>query len=284
MSKITKIYFREPIPDKTDKASARFQGRGFHTGDGWEIQVLDGRPTFSQLVHLKHAVHGTWVVRNLPYEVFTDDAVNMLGEREFTRMNLPEEYRAVVLEKVPESIRVPVENYCVNVTSMLAEGLGFIFGGPAGVGKTSAAAVIALAARAARKSVFFATVGDLRELIRNRIPFENEQSVLDRCREVDLLIIDSLRVEDGKAAAGSFEAKGLSLDMLEAMIESRVQWKRSTIMTTRLASTELAVPFAGILSIVQGTSIYAKVDGPNQRQEKLDLAKQKMLLPGPKKK
>jgi DNA replication protein DnaC len=183
---------------------------------------------------------------------------------DFTRMNLPAEFRKVKPEDIPESIREPISRYVSQVDQMLRDGLGLLLHGPAGVGKTTTAAYVACEVRRRAYPVFFVTVSDLREMIRTRVGVD-DGTVLERVRRVKLLVLDSLRAED--ATDSFFGAVDLA-----RLLEARSSWNRATIVTTQIAPAALRTSFPGMMEQARTACVEIKVTGPNRRdhvQEKL---------------
>lgn len=272
---ITKIYFRyAPGKEWSDKA--------FHAVDGWKIEP-EGMG-YVRLTHTRSGVcpwndctkeiesHRAW-----GYSKIFDDSVDIsLTDRDFMRLNLPKEFWPASLVNVPESIRPSIENYCHKLPTMVQDGLGFILAGSTpGVGKTGAATVMAKEARLRGISAFFVTISDLRELTRTRVNFEGDQGVLDRCREVSFLALDALRVED--AGESFFNAVAL-----EALLETRAQWKRSTVITTRMTPEEFSKHFKGVLEVTRANNAWLSVKGENLRLKLNDATKNRLIVPAKK--
>lgn len=260
---IKKVYFgHAPKGVKSEHAE-----RAYHAEDGWKIESVDDRT-----VRLtKDDV--TFTVGNIPFRVVTDSKRRSLDPDDFRRMNLPPEFWRVSTDKVPEGAQEPVNNYLSQASTLVNEGVGFVLSGDAGVGKTSIAALLAAEARRLGFTAFFTTVSDLREMIRNRIAFDPTASVLERCRDVRLLILDNLRPED--AREHPFDAAAL-----EGLLESRVQWNRATILTTRMKFEEFAKTYKSAMEILRGHSAFFDIIGVNQREsEERRLLKRLGLIP-----
>lgn len=181
-----------------------------------------------------------------------------LTEADFARMHLPEEYWRSKIQEVAESVREPVQNYLVSMHKMAERGAGLIVGGGSGVGKTGIAALVAKEARSRGFTVFFTTIWELREYVRSRIMFDDSTSVLDRCREVDVLVLDNLRAED--ATEMMVNAK-----TLEDLLASRGSRRKISILTTRMSLGDLRAKMPGLMDVTQGLMVYMPVIGVNKR-------------------
>jgi len=175
-----------------------------------------------------------------------------LTKFDLKRMNIPEAYWTVTVEGVQESVRAPVLNYFRKIHEVMGDGVGLLITGypstdtssenstkttikklqlgQKGVGKTSVAVLALKVARSYGYTGFFCSVWELREFIRNRAIFDEESSVFDRCRQVDLLVLDNLKFEDLNVPYfGSKE--------LEELVRYRASRCCSTILTTSIAKS-----------------------------------------------
>lgn len=163
-------------------------------------------------------------------------------------MNIPKEFWRAKLEDIthPDTHRV-IERYMDLFEDRLKSCHGLRLYGTAGVGKTAIAAMLAKEARSRKHTVFFMMIWELRECVRSREPFDGPTSVLDRCREVDVLVLDGL-VEDE-----AYE-KLVNVRMLEQLITWRGQRGKLTIVTTRIDKQDFKKK--GLASFDAGTKQY----------------------------
>lgn len=194
-----------------------------------------------------------------------------LDQDDFIRMNLPREFWPARSDVIAKSAYPSIHNYGTKIGEMLRDGLGFVFYGPAGVGKTGAAAVLAKIAKCYGHSVLFVTISDLRELARSRIDFDDKQSMNDRSRDVELLILDNLRMEDAKETI-------VNAASLEALLEHRGTWKRSTIITTRMMDGELTKAFSGLMEKARATCAFLPIQGENLRDKAEKELEQRLIV------
>jgi DNA replication protein DnaC len=184
-----------------------------------------------------------------------------LDKADFRRMNLPEAYWLAKVQGVQDAVREPVVNYLRKIDEMISMGAGLWIAGPEGTGKTSIAALAAKEARARGFTCYFTSIWELRECIRSRVGFDADTSILQRCRDVDLLVLDELRVEDANTPFfGGME--------LEALLAHRRAEQRVTILTTRLDADKLDQHFPGLRSAVEGGMVWLPVKGRNLRQDR----------------
>jgi DNA replication protein DnaC len=178
------------------------------------------------------------------------------------RMNLPEEFWRARIAGVPESVRQAVARYMRKMDLVMAEGVGLFLRGSNGVGKSATACVIAKEARARGYTVYFTSFWELRELLRARVDFDDETSILGRCREVDLLILDDLRLEDA-------DEKWFGPKDIEGLVAFRKMQRRATIITTRLSVRDMAsTKLGGLVGASEGSAVDLDIDGPNLHEKR----------------
>jgi DNA replication protein DnaC len=183
-----------------------------------------------------------------------------LVRSDFERMNLPRGFWRARIQGVQESMRDVVRRYLVNIDTMCKRGAGMLLSGNPGVGKTAIAALVAKESRMRGYTVYFTTIWELRECVRNRIDFEDGKSVLQRCREVDVLILDELGLEDVKDYHFDIHA-------LEQLVKARAAQRRVTVITTRLDSDKLLSSMSGLMNATQGCMVPLRVAGIDLRQQ-----------------
>jgi DNA replication protein DnaC len=110
---------------------------------------------------------------------------------------------------------------------MLDYGQGLHLHGPNGTGKTSIAVLAAMEALRLGASVLFVTAEQLRRASIEDIWFDESQLLLDRAREVDLLVVDDL----GKEHRGD---SGYAERLLEDVLRQRSSRRLTTIFTTNV--------------------------------------------------
>jgi len=189
-----------------------------------------------------------------------------LTQAHVERMNLPRRFWNVRLDQISEGIRDHVAAYLKDLDGNLDRGEGLLFWGNNGVGKTSVAALIGMEARRRGASVFFTTAESLRQAVLNRTMFDEDQSIDDRARAVDVLILDDL----GKEHPGE---TGFTERLFENLIRERSASKRTTIITTNLplssskkgAASLMSVYIPSMMEVMKETLLPLKFVGENLR-------------------
>lgn len=185
-------------------------------------------------------------------------ARRVLDKPDFERMNLPEEFWRVKVQGVPEAVQQTVLRYLFRIEEMMDKGIGLLLIGEPGVGKTAIAALAAKEARARGYTVYFTGIWELRESVRSRISFEEETSIMDRCREVGLLVLDGLRLEDASELFVNDRT-------LEELVSFRRAAKRATIITTQMDMATIRSKMSKLSDALVGALVTIPVTGQNQR-------------------
>lgn len=186
-----------------------------------------------------------------------------LGPPDFVRMNLPEDYWTAKVQGVSEKVRPAVVRYLRQIDRLVPDGVGLFVHGEPGVGKTGIAALVCKETRAAGYTVYFTSVWELRELIRARVAFDDDTSMLRRCQDVDVLVLDGLQTEDANDRVfGKRE--------IAELIAHRARARKVTVVTTQLGAAELRGSMKPVLDAAQGSMVHLTVEGPNLRRARQD--------------
>jgi DNA replication protein DnaC len=181
-----------------------------------------------------------------------------LVRADLMRMHIPEEHWKARSDRASAEVRPVVERYLRHISRMIAEGASLLIHGPAGVGKTSIAAMIAKEARSTYHTVLFCRIWELREMIRSRVEFDADSTIAERCREVQVLVLDDLREEDARE-------RFFTLSEIQQLVLYRASRRRLTIVTTRLDKSTLTdAPLDRFADVL----LPFAVTGPNQHNER----------------
>lgn len=155
-----------------------------------------------------------------------------LTEHDLIRMRLPEAFWRARLDGIQGDARGVAERYVDKIEDWVRRGVGFLVTGSPGTGKTGFAAVLAKAAKASSKTVYFTRMSELRDAVKDGAEFSEDEAVLERCRSVDFLVVDGVQKED--ATAPYFGAPHLvDLVML------RGDRRRATVVTMAITEDEM---------------------------------------------
>jgi DNA replication protein DnaC len=186
--------------------------------------------------------------------------VAKVDEWSLKRMNIPERLWNSTYTEMPEALHQPVRNYIGKLPEMLRMGTGFYLHGPSGVGKTSGAVVILKSACERDRWGYYTTVKDLRQAIREEWTFDGEASVLARCKEVDILVLDDLALDD-------FKNFTFGIGEVEHLVASRAVRSKTTILTTRLTPDVFRAEYPALLQTMQGNFVSISCNGINLKEQ-----------------
>jgi len=182
-----------------------------------------------------------------------------LDEVDMKRMQIPAEYWFMRVDHVSDKVRPRVERFLGMIEEAIAKGTGLLIHGSPGVGKTTIAALIAKEARSRRRTVLFTRIWQLREMIRSKVFFDDDASMMDRAMEVDVLILDDFRELDIKE-------RFLGATDIEQLSRTRTSNGKLTVITTRISSADLQLSIDARLSEFM---MLLHVEGPNMYEENI---------------
>lgn len=185
------------------------------------------------------------------------------------RMNIPEHFWGATYTDLTPALKVPVAKYVQKLPDMLARGAGFYVHGPTGVGKTSGGVVMLKAAWERDKLGYYTTVKDLRLAIREDHVFDGDESVISRCKEVDVLVLDDLALDD-------FKNFTLGAAEIEHLLVTRASRAKTTFLSTRLTPDTLRTEYPALLQAMQGSFVSIPCSGQNFKQEAADRLKKEL--------
>jgi DNA replication protein DnaC len=150
-----------------------------------------------------------------------------LTEDDLIRARIPTRHWGASMSGVQDSVKEHGLKYLQTIESMAQKGIGLLLWGPNGVGKTSLAVIIGKECRRRGYSLLFMECSTIKgSVIQNEV-FDDEQSVWDRAKSVDVLILDDL----GK---GVQDSTGFGARVIDDLIRHRNANKRVTFITTNM--------------------------------------------------
>lgn len=178
-------------------------------------------------------------------------------------MRIPRRHWTAAFAEIEhEKLRDTVEDYLRQLDERLDAGDGLLLWGPNGTGKTSAAVVIAKEARRRGAPVLFVNAEDLRQASIEGAIFHEDMTLMDRAREVEVLIVDDL----GKDHRGQ---TGYSDTLFENLIRYRSANRRTTFVTTNLKPSKLMERYkASMMDVMREAMVPVAVEGTSLREDK----------------
>lgn len=185
-----------------------------------------------------------------------------LVAEDLTRMNLPEDLWRAKLQDVQPSARSIIEGYLTRFDEVAEKGAGLVIRGEAGTGKTGISAVVAKEARARGYTVFFTTIFDLREAIRIKQMYDESLSIFDRCKEVDVLVLDNLVLSD-------MTDHYVNERFIEELITGRGARLKISILTSRVSRSDMVKEkYAKFVSAIEAYTVAISVTGEDLRKRR----------------
>lgn len=165
--------------------------------------------------------------------------------------------------KGPKDVSI---KYLKNLEEMKDRGVGILYVGPNGPGKTTLAMIVMKYLVRANWDVFCTSLGEVVERIQkswNATTDESHGEFLGYCREANFLFIDDV----GKEHRG---ASGFVQTVFDNLIRHRVQHRSPTFLTTNLTKSELEGTYGeSVMSLLEGKLIPVTVDGADYRKTEL---------------
>ena len=206
------------------------------------------------------------------YNMF-DDPMRLSGYRgqltaeHFLLMRIPRRFWEASYDQIEPGTREVVHSYLARIDTMLDSGVGILFWGENGRGKTSAAVVVAKEARRRGASVLMTTAASMVDSVIQKTEVE-DGLLIDRAKSVDFLLIDDLGKEHDAAS-------GFSARMFENLIRERVANKLTTWITTNMGRDAMVARYGGtdgggiarssMMEVLKEAVIPVKVEGENRR-------------------
>lgn len=148
------------------------------------------------------------------------------------RMRVPKRYWMAKFDLLSEtgdpSVKEFIGKYIDNIQDMKTNGVGVIFHGKNGIGKSCASVVLAKEYRARGNTVLFIEASELKEMVIQKRMFDEAESYFDRAKEVGVLVLDDF----GK---GIMDSTGFGASLFDTLIRSRNSKKLVTIITANLS-------------------------------------------------
>lgn len=168
----------------------------------------------------------------------------------------------------PKNIAI---NYLTTLEKVKDMGVGILFVGPNGPGKTTLAMIIMKYLARAGWDVYCTSLGEIVEQIQRGWKQGEDSAIIERCKRADFLLIDDV----GKEHRGQ---SGFVQTVFDNLIRFRVQHRLPTFLTSNLTKAELEGTYGeSVMSLLEGKLQPVTVAGKDVRRNQLKQATRKAL-------
>lgn len=202
---------------------------------------------------------------------------NGITQTHLIQANIGQDYWEVDFSNitVPEGPRKKTIQYLKKVAEMKEEGIGILYAGPNGPGKTTLAMIAMKYLARANWDVYTTSLGEIVEDIqrgfKSNSATDDVEGLEARARASDFLLIDDV----GKEHRGG---SGFVTTVFDNLIRHRVQHRLPTFITTNYTKSELRGTYGeSAMSLLEGKLLQVTVDGDDFRRTNLKKALKERL-------
>lgn len=164
----------------------------------------------------------------------------------------------------PENAKQATITYLKKLQDMKDQGIGLLYVGDYGPGKTTLAMITMKYLARAGWRVYATSLGEIVENIQkswnHKDPDDDTESFLSRCRSADFLFIDDV----GKEHRGG---TGFVQTTFDNLVRYRVQHRLPILLTTNYTKGELEATYGGsVMSLIEGKVLPITVTGQDHRR------------------
>lgn len=187
----------------------------------------------------------------------------LLNDGDFERMEIPKRFRDVSVDKIePENSnhKKIIVRYILKLNEIRKKGIGLLFWGDNGVGKTACASLVLKEARRRGFTCLFCRSFDLKDFIIGSD--DRSKRIRKKIRSVDFLVIDDL----GKEYSGE---SGFIERVLDGIFRERSGDLKPVIVTTNMSKKALRERYKKSMLESLTEAVYpVKFVSKNYRKEK----------------
>lgn len=170
------------------------------------------------------------------------------------RSRVPRNHWDCTLSQIPQTAShyPAIREYIDDIRENLDKGRGLYFSNQPGRGKSGAAAIIAKAALAKRRTVLW-TISDLMiGYAINKEEFDEDQTWEERAKTCDLLVIDEFFVIKDRVTEKHY--------YIEKIVRARIDGLKSTIFTSNMSPKAFQERYPMFYSVLSEVTTYVDFD------------------------
>lgn len=189
-----------------------------------------------------------------------------ITEHDLARMGIGRQFWRVKLDEIPEkcAYKKAIHMWIDRMPEMLEKGIGLILHGAFRQGKTSAAAICMKALALHGGTAYMIRADHVAGAVVKAEMFDDEETIEQRCRVVDLLVIDDL------VQGGGYEQ---TIAIMERLIRWRYDHRKCLFVTTNAPAGIEKRYGDGTAMVLRSRCHPVKVDGtPFWEKEKNEVA------------
>jgi len=193
-----------------------------------------------------------------PFPKKTPTKASFKAKALFDYVGLPEKHRKCRLNSIPRKCphRQDVVKYVNNIVGEIEKGRGLLLHGEYGTGKSGSAAICLKAALSHGMFGYWLNAKRLPDYIINKVRFNEEETIYERCLTVPLLVIDEFQLRKTIAFTET---------SVEDLIRLRVDASLATVITTNTSLRVLKDDYPALYSILTEAVLPLKIQGHNFR-------------------
>jgi DNA replication protein DnaC len=181
-----------------------------------------------------------------------------LTGKHLSRMRVGRRWWDCTVDAIPDGLayKEVLKKYLSRLTDHVRAGRGLLFHGEYSTGKTGAAVIIAKATVMYGGTAFFVPTTDLSDVKIDGTMFDANQTIWQRMRSVNLLVLDDL---------GSEHQSEWAKSLVERIIRIRSDHQRVIIATTNRPLKSLAETYGPAMAVISSIMLPVEVSGKNWR-------------------
>lgn len=201
---------------------------------------------------------------------FLDDELREITSTDMVRFGVGRTFWHASIDKIPDgaAYKEKLRTYLRGINTCVDQGIGLFLFGPLRSGKTSAATIVAKHVIGHNGTAFFIRANEITSAVVEKKAFDENETVEERMRSVDLLVIDDL---------GQEHSKEFGRDLVESFVRNRYDNKRSLIVTSNVTREELIKKYSeSMVLVLESRSTPIKIEGVNWYEKEV-METQKVL-------